>query len=234
MKKKITTILIIVLTVNFGFSQTKNFIDQPFIETRAKVDTLITPDRIYLSILITEKDTKGRISVEELENNMAIELEKLGIDLDKQISLSDLSSNFKKYFLKRQDVLKSKAYSLIVYDALTAGKVIMTLENINISNVILEKTEYSKIEKLKLELKSKAIEKAKRNAIAMVSPLNQKVGNAIYISDLGYISNQLQGRVAGIQIRGISSLKENKFNPVEIEFKKIKVESEILIKFKIE
>ncbi|AMC10231.1 hypothetical protein Lupro_02730 [Lutibacter profundi] len=234
MKNTFTTIVLIISTVYFGFSQTKNFIDQPFIETRSKVDTLITPDRIYLSILITEKDTKGRISVEELENNMAVKLKDLGIDLDKQISLSDLSSNFKKYFLRQKDVLKSKAYSLIVYDALTAGKVIMELEKINISNVFLEKTEYSKIEKLKLELKSKAIEKAKRNAIAMLNPLNQIVGNAIFISDLGYISTQLSGRVAGIQIRGMSSLKENRFKPIDIEFKKIKVESEVLIKFKIE
>jgi hypothetical protein len=165
---------------------------------------------------------------------MADKLKSLGINLDNQLSLSDLSSNFKKYFLKQQDVLKSKAYSLLVFDALTAGKVIMELENINISNVLLEKTEYSKIENLKLELKSKAIKKAKLNAISMTNPLNQKVGNAIFISDFDNISNQLQGRVAGIQIRGISSLKEEKFNPIDIEFEKIKVESEIIAKFKLE
>ncbi len=39
-----------------GWTQTKNFIDQPFIETTAQVDTLVTPDRIYLNILILEKD----------------------------------------------------------------------------------------------------------------------------------------------------------------------------------
>lgn len=234
MKKRIITVLTILFISNIGFSQTKNFIDQPFIETSAKVDTLVTPDRIFLTILITEKDTKGKISVEELENKMADKFKFLGINLDNQLSLSDLSSNFKKYFLKQQDVLKSKAYSLLVFDALTAGKVIMELENINISNVLLEKTEYSKIENLKLELKSKAIKKAKLNAISMTNPLNQKVGNAIFISDLDNISNQLQGRVAGIQIRGMSSLKETNFNPIDIEFEKIKVESEIIAKFKLE
>lgn len=30
--------------------QTKNFIDQPCVETTAKVDTLIKPDVIYLDI----------------------------------------------------------------------------------------------------------------------------------------------------------------------------------------
>jgi hypothetical protein len=234
MKKIIISVLTIIFIYNFGFSQTKNFIDQPFIETSAKVDTLVTPDKIFLTILITEKDTKGKISVEELENKMADKLKSLGINLDHQLSLSDLSSNFKKYFLKQQDVLKSKAYTLIVFDAVTAGKVIMELENINISNVLLEKTEYSKIENLQLELKSKAIKKAKLNAISMTNPLNQKVGNAIYISDIGNISYQLQGRVAGLQIRGMNSLDETQFKPIDIEFEKIKVESEVNVKFKLE
>ena len=49
------------------FSQEKNFIDLPYLETSAKCDTLVTPDRIFLKIVISEKDTKGKISVEELE-----------------------------------------------------------------------------------------------------------------------------------------------------------------------
>ena len=82
MKKIIITVLTTLFVTNIGFSQTKNFIDQAYIETSAKVDTLVTPDRIFLTILITEKDTKGKKSVEELENKMAEKLETLGINLD--------------------------------------------------------------------------------------------------------------------------------------------------------
>ena len=60
MKKIIITVLTTLFVTNIGFSQTKNFIDQAYIETSAKVDTLVTPDRIFLTILITEKDTKGK------------------------------------------------------------------------------------------------------------------------------------------------------------------------------
>ncbi len=232
--KKIVLIISILIVSNFSYSQTKNFIDQPYVETTAKVDTLLTPDRIFLSILITEKDTKGKISVEELENKMAEKLKSIGINLDKQLTLSDLSSNFKKYFLKQQDVLKSKSYSLAVYDALTAGKVIASLEEINISNVDLERTEYSNIEKIKLNLKSKAILKAKSQAESLVVPLNQNLGTAIYISDMNTrIANMLQGKVAGVQFE-YSSRDKKKFNPLAIEFEKIKIESEISVKFKIE
>jgi len=232
--KKTILLLVVALIFTNGFSQTKNFIDQPYIETRAKVDTLVSPDRIHLQILITEKDTKGKISVEELENKMANKLVSLEIDLKEQLTLSDVASNFKKYFLRKQDILKSKAYQLVVYNAQSAGKVIAGLEEIGISNVQLYKTEYSKIEDLKLNLKTKAIIKAKKQAEALLKPLNQKLGNAIYISDMSNYNNYgLQGRAAGLEVS--YTMKEaNDFEPIDIDFQKMKVQSEINIKFIIE
>lgn len=231
-----TYLTIFILLVAFSFNasaQTKNFIDQPYLETRAKVDTLVTPDKIYLTIVITEKDTKGKISVEELENEMAKKLESLGIDLDKQLSLSDLSSNFKKYFLKRQDILKSKSYTLIVYNGLSAGQVMVALEENNISNVFVEKMEYSKMDELKNILKVRAIEKATKNAQIMVKPLNQKVGSALFISDLGNNINYY-AKSNTIRIRGMSSLADESIKPIDVDFEKIKVESQVLVKFKLE
>ena len=233
--KKLGLLLIIAILSLQGYSQEKNFIDQPYLETTAIVDTLVVPDRIYLSILITEKDTRGRTSVEELENRLNTKLIGLGIDTKKQLTLSDVTSNFKTYFLKGTDVLKNKAYTLLVYDAETAGKVIVGLESIEISNVFLTKTEYSKLEEMKIDLKQKAVLKAKKQAESMLKPLNQIVGKALYISDLNSnITNALQGRVAGIQIRGYSSYKAEEYKPIDIEFEKIKIESAVTIKFGIE
>jgi len=233
-KSYITIFLFALSTI--GWAQNKNFIDQPFVETSAQVDTLVTPDRIYLNIVILEKDTKGKTSVEELEAKMESALKRLGINTKENLTLNDLASNFKKYFLKPQDVLKSKAYTLMIKDAKTAGMVIIELENIEISNVILDRTEFSKIEQLKLELKSKAIAKAKKQAEYMASPLNQKIGAAIHISDQSdnSLNYALQGRVSGIQIRGYSSIREEDFKPADIEFEKIKVESSVAVKFKLE
>ena len=233
MKRIFLTFLILVCAKSL--SQTKNFIDLPYIETSAKVDTLVIPDRIYLNISITEKDTKGKISVEELETKMNEKLKSLGIVTEKQLTLNDLSSNYKKYFLKQQDILKNKNYTLLVYNAKIAGKVVIELEEIEISNVNLEKTEYSKEEEMILTLKSEAILKAKNQAISMTKPLNQKVGSAIYISDFSNIVNMLSGRLAGIQIRGARSLEEkDKYEPINIEFEKIKIETEVKATFKLE
>ncbi|RLZ09106.1 SIMPL domain-containing protein [Faecalibacter macacae] len=233
MKKQ--SLLFFTLFSTALFAQEKNFIDQPFIETAAKVDTLVSPDRIYLTIILSEKDSKNKISVEELENKMASKLTSLGIDLKKQLSMQDLASNFKKYFLKQQDIVKAKSYSLLVYDAQTASKVIVGLENESISNVYLDRTEYSKLEELKLDLKSKAILKAKTIAKAMTEPIGQKVGSAIYISDHTTSNYGLAGAAPGIVVRGMSKMKVNEtYQPLDIEFDKINVEASVNAKFKIE
>lgn len=234
MKKIILFYAILLSTI--GYSQSKTFIDQPYIETKATADTLVSPDRIYLNILISEKDTKGKKSLEEIESIMILRLKNAGIDIKKQLTLSDLSSNFKSYFLKRQDIQKAKLYSLLVYDANTAGKIMADLEEENISNVTLVKTEYSKLESLKLDLKSLACLKAKQNALSMAKPFNQKVGIALFISDSEPNLSLLSGRVAGVQVRGVSSFGyyDSKNEESQIEFEKIKVSVSVNVAFKLD
>ncbi len=227
--------IVLLLTITFfgvNFAQTKNFIDQPYLETTAKVDTLVTPDQIYLSIYIHEGEDRNRTSLEKQERKVAAVLENLGIDLKKQLKLDNLASNYKKYFLKRKNVLKSKSYTLEVYDVMTAGNVLIGLEDEGISNVRLIKTAYSKIESLKLDLKSKAILKAKAQAEALTKPLNQQLGKAIHINDK-YFSRPYYYDNRRIAARADYAIEETVETPIDIEFSKIKVESEVSVRFAI-
>ena len=80
----------------FGQSQsTKNFIDQPYIEVSSTADTTITPEEIYINIFISEKDTKDKISLEELEIKMVDVLKSLGINTEKDLTTNGVASNFK-------------------------------------------------------------------------------------------------------------------------------------------
>ena len=107
--KNILLILIGFITIQ-TFAQNKNFIDQPFLETIAEIDTLVTPDKIHLVIMLNEEDNRNRKSTEELEASMLRVLNSLKINLEKNLSLLDYSSDFKKYFLSGQKILKTKRY----------------------------------------------------------------------------------------------------------------------------
>lgn len=168
------------------FSAQKNFLDQPYIDVSTDADTLVVPDRIYVSITLNEADSKNKKSVEEQEKQLETILKKLKINTDKDLSVLGYSSDFKKYFLKGQNILKTKKYSLLVRDAYTLGNVIISLEEAGISNTEVEKVEYSKSEELLLELKSEAVKRSRITADKLVKSLNQKAGKALYISDTNY------------------------------------------------
>ena len=230
MKKSILFTALMLSQIVVLQAQQKNFIDQAYIETRAMVDTLVVPNRITLGIFISEEDHSRKTNVESLELKMGKTLEKLGIDITKQLKLTDLSSNFKNYILRRQDIKKSKSYELEVYDAVTAGRVITALERAGISNVNLIKTSYSAMDALRIQLKSKAILKAKEQAEAMAKPLGQSVGKALYISDFNSNSNPVfYNRRMKLQMSALE--EEASEETLQIEFEKIKVSASISVNF---
>ncbi|MFD2100534.1 SIMPL domain-containing protein [Flagellimonas iocasae] len=228
MKKAIIPIITLLFSTAL-FAQTKSFLDLPYLETSAQVDTLVTPDKIYLNITIQEKDSKGKVSVEEQENKMAQRLKALGIDLDKQLVIKDLSSDFQKYFLRGKEVLKSKQYSLLVYSGKQAADVLVALEQLEIANAFLEKTEYSKMDELELELKARAVKKAKQKADALTKPLGQKVGVAIHIIDNSQPYYPRYNQAPMMEMKAVSA--DMGQQPLDIDFEKIKVEATVNVKF---
>ena len=231
MRKTFLFSFLLLMAINL-YGQSKNYLDQPYLETNASADTLVVPDRIYLGITIRESDTKDRSSVEELENKMVAALKAIGINTDDQLMLSNLDSNFKNYFLKKTDVLKSKSFTLLVYDGLTAGKAIQSLENNNIANVNFQKAEVSNIEELQLALRKKAVENAVTQAKSMLEPLGQSLGKALYISDLNTgIVYGWQNRMASMEV---AMARSDQYEPVNVDFEKVKISSNVNVKFAIE
>ncbi|WP_278020638.1 hypothetical protein [Flavobacterium ginsengisoli] len=138
--KQLLYALLAFASVN-SFSQTKNSIDKPFIEVSGQADTLVLPNKIWINVLLSEKDSKGKKSVEDLEKDMFSKLKEIGINIEKEVTINDMSSNFKNYLLKQNDIFKSKSYSIIVKNAIETSNVFIGLEKIGISNVRIEKIE---------------------------------------------------------------------------------------------
>jgi len=227
--------LALILSLSYCISvigQTKNFIDQPYIEVGGSSDTLVTPNLIYIKIIISEKDSRDKIPLEEQEIKMVTAFKNLGINTEVDLTISDMLSNYKFYLLKQKDILKTKEYILKVTTAETASKVFVQLEDFGMSNTSIYKVDHSDIENLKNICRKKAIESSYKKAIALTKPLSQTIGNAIHITDNDTnLVHQLQGRVAGLQISGYGSNDKAKYEAPKIEFEKIKVSAEVSVKY---
>lgn len=214
----------------------KNFIDQPYIEVTGAADTLVMPDEIYIHINLSEKDTKDKVSLETLENQMADALKSLDIDLAKDLVVKDIASNFKVYLLKGRDVLKSKQYVLKVKDAETAAKVFMKLEDLGISNTSIDHVDISNKSQINRMLLSQAAADAYANAVALTDPLHQKIGKAIEISSVNpglLLPRTYSNALSEVVVTGYGSKKSSALaEPVpDVSFKKISMTAAVAAKF---
>jgi hypothetical protein len=88
------------------------------------------------------------------------------------------------------------------------------------------------MEALKIALRRQAVLKAKQQAEAMLSPLGQSLGRALYISDLNTDYTGFQGKAASVMVRGYATEAEEQ--PLDLDFEKISVEASLNLKFAIE
>ena len=233
--------LIIGLLLTFtlsAFSQGggKNFIDQNYIEVTGKAELDIVPDLIYLKIILSDKDNKSKQSLDEIEKSMISKLTEIGVDINKDLSIKDFTSNFKNYWISKSDIVLTKEYQLIVHETKTLQKVFFELQNLGISNLTIDKLDHSKIEQFRKDVKNNAIKAARDKAESLTSAINQTIGKAIYIQELDnqYLSNALQDRLAGVNIRvkGTASLSKSESMP-DVEFEKINLQYSILVRFEL-
>jgi uncharacterized protein len=228
----------IILLISFAVNgqNEKNFIDQNYIMVTGKAEMEITPDEIYLKIVLNEKDIKNQ-TLQETENDMMSKFQEIGIDIKKDLAIADFASNFKNYWIITSDVVLTKEYRLLLHDAKTVGNVFVELQKLGISNISIDKVDNSKLTEYKKAVKIDAIKAAQEKARSLAMAINQDIGRAIYIEEVDYnIINTLSGKVGGIQVRGVSSnvisAGQNKPEP-EIEFEKILLESTILVHFEL-
>jgi uncharacterized protein len=232
MKHLLTFILLIIVITTHAQTGEKNFIDQNYIEVTGKAEMEIVPDKIYLDIVISEKDSKNKIPLAEMEKAMTIKLKELNIDIAKWLTVNDLSSTIKQNIISKSDILLAKKYQLMVSDGATAGKVIIELEKIDISNITLNKVDHSKIEQYRKDVKINATKAAKEKAELLSGAVGQSIGKALYIQELeNNFSPMLMSNryIRQEKVMMDSSIPEE---PV-IDFEKIKLEYSVLIRFEL-
>lgn len=233
--KFLICIMISLFAAN-SFSQmgSKNFIDQNYIEVNGKAEQEITPDQIFLKVLVNEEDSKGKQTLETLEKEMLKKLTEIGIDLSEDLVIVDMTSNFKNYWFKNKDIYSLREYQVKCKDARTAGMVFQELESIGISNISVDRVDHSEMDKFRKEVKIEAIKAAKDKAESLASAIDQSIGKAIHIQEMDFnLFRPQMSNVAmsNIRIRGTSEIES--LPQPEIEFEKIKLEYSIRVSFEL-
>ena len=67
-----------------------------YIQVNGRAEKEIAPDEFYLQIIINERDSKGKISVESQQRDMIAALKRAGVDVEKQLKMANLKVSHSK------------------------------------------------------------------------------------------------------------------------------------------
>ena len=236
-----TFLIVVALTITTNtFGQTKvDCEEKPYIEVTGSADQEVIPDEIYINIIIREKYVnKEKVTIESQEEKLKTYLKDIGVDI-KNLYLSDANADYVKVKWRTKDVLTKKDYTLKVYTATTVGQVFQQLDKLEITDAFIAKVYHSKLDSLKKEVKILAIKAAKNKADYLLTAIGEQTGKPLIVQER---ENDIKP-ISGVNIRGSRSEGIYYSNPFidgisqdkeeELQFKKIKIEAFIYVKFAI-
>ena len=201
-----------------------------FVEVSSSAYREVAPNMVYLSITINERESKGRITVEEQERDMVAALKKLGIDTKTDLRVSDLSSSQ----LKRSQAVKTKSYQLKMTDVALVGSVYIALNEIGITTINIENVTNTNRDSIEDELRVEAIHNARDNAKLMAEALDQTIGKAFYIYTHDAMVSTVRNEMNDGVVATFAMKRFDAPEPVVTELRKIRISVQVRAKFVLE
>ncbi|TKC00185.1 SIMPL domain-containing protein [Pedobacter cryophilus] len=227
--KRIILTTLIALTTLAGFTQ--NIDTRKKIEVNGNAEIEVTPDEIYVGISLKEylKDTRKKITIEELERQLQTATIKAGI-ASEDFMINNVSG-YTNYWEKKKDpqFLASKQYTIKVKDLNKLNDIFASVDPKGVAYTNIERYAYSKQEELKKDLKIKALKDAKTKATYLTEAIGEKLGGALEISETGSESYPQP------YYRNTMAMKTEMADAAmpEIDFKKIKLTALVRAVFEI-
>ena len=212
--------IVIALVADFTSAQAQTIEQIPNVSVNGSSLIRVAPDEIYLSILLDESDTKGRLSIEEQRRKMFSALKRAGVDAEKQLFVQDMSSSY----FRRSRSLSATQYELKLNSADAVRKVFEALDEAGITNVNVTRTSHSNLDALRREARAKAIQDAQQRARDLAEAIGQSIGACYEIADYTtsvqpvYRKNMLMTTARAMDAAVAEAEPDVQFEQIEINY----------------
>ena len=230
MKRVILLLAAVLLAVGVQAQDTSEQAFPSFVEVSSRADRDVAPNQVFLSITINERESKGRITVEEQERDMVAALKALGIKTNLYLRVSDMSSSL----LKRNQAVTTKTYQLTLNEVALVGDVYTALNEIGITTINIEKVTNTNMDAIQNELLVEAIQNARANAKLMAAALDQTVGKAFYIYTHDAMVSTVRNEMNDGVVATFAMKRFDAPEPVVTELRMMKVSVNVRVKFVLE
>jgi len=221
--KLITLLLLFPLFMNAQ----EVFKGEHFIEVTGTAQQEIEPNEIYVTIRLREfEENRQKTNLEKIDNDFMNALKSANIDR-KRLELADAGSRLDKLTKREKDAFREKTYQLKLSSGTELEKFLEKLEPVKVDFVDITRLHHSDLEKMKLELKVKALQAAKSKAEMLLKSIGSEVGKPIMVREFDYQPYEGNMRVANVMVAD-GAAGEN-----QIGFRKIKLQAQVTAQFEI-
>lgn len=228
-------ILIFLLAPLFVLAQeNQGFKGEPFIEVSGTAHQEIEPNEIYMLIRLREfEENRQKTGLEKLDADFLNALKQAGIDR-KRLELADAGSRIGKFGRKDKDAFREKSYQLKLTSAAELENFLEKLEPVKVDFVDIIRLHHSDYEKIKLDLKTKALQAARSKAETLLKSIGAQVGKPLMVRDWEVDPYQpmMEMKAANVRMQGEFDMA-GQAQDDSIGFRKIKLQAQITAQFEI-
>jgi uncharacterized protein YggE len=205
------------------------FKGEHFIEVPGSAQMEIEPNEIFLFIRLREfEENRNKVTLEKLDQDFMQALKAAGVDR-KNLTLADAGSQLGKFGRKEKDAFREKSYELKLTSAAELEKFLEKLEPVKVEQLDLTRVSHTDLEKIKIDLKVKALQAAQVKAQTLLKAIGAEAGKPLMVRDWDNDPIQPMPGVLNMMFKaGGADAGES-----EIGFRKIKLKAQIIAQFEI-
>lgn len=212
-------------------SAQEGFKGEHFIEVTGTAQEEIEPNEIYLLIRLREfEENRQKTSLEKLDADFLNALKQAGIDR-KRLELADVGSRLDTFRKRDKAAFRVKAYQLKLTSAAELEKFLEKLESVKVDFVDIIRLHHSDYGKIKLDLKTKALQAAKTKAETLLKSIGAEIGKPLMVRDWDVQPFE------PVMMKAQSRLQQTEMDMAQeadpIGFRKIKLQAQITAQFEI-
>jgi uncharacterized protein len=183
MRNSLIVFFFLASTSLFAQEGFKGFKGEHFIEVTGSAETEVDPNEITLQIRLKEfEENRTKVQLEKLDQDFLSALKAAGIE-KKRLSLADAGSELGKFRRKDKDAFREKTYQLVLTSGAELEKLLEKLEPVKVDQLAVTRVHHTDYEKIKLDLKIKALQAARTKAEALLKSINAEIGRPLMVRE---------------------------------------------------
>ena len=200
-----------------------------FIEVSGRAEQEIEPNEIYVTVRLREfEENKQKVALEKIDADLMAALKNAGIERSR-LELTDVGANLGKIGKKDKDAFREKTYQIKLTTAAELEKLIAKMDWVKVDYADITRLHHTDLEKIRMELKVKALQVAKQKAETLMKSIGAEIGKPILVREIDYEPYQAANmRTANVMLNFDGAPPEN-----AIGFRKIRLQAQVTAQFEI-